>query len=73
MVSYTHLFVYISEVVRFVEQATKCYHEVLVKQGRAVVDGKSILGLYSLDLLCPVVVEIDPRDEHFFQSIFKEN
>ena len=71
--SHAHRFVYISEVVHFVELAIKCNHEVFVKQGRATVNGKSLMGLYSLDLLLPVSVEFDARDEHLLQSIFKEN
>ena len=31
---------------------------ISLRQGRAVIDAKSILGIYSLDLLKPVTIEI---------------
>ena len=71
--SHPHQFVYISEVVHFVEIALKCSREVLVKQGKTVANGKSLMGLYSLDLLLPVSIEFDAQDEHLLQSIFKES
>jgi phosphotransferase system HPr-like phosphotransfer protein len=36
--------------------------EILVKSGKYVVDGKSLLGLFSLDLSNPVTVEIYSSD-----------
>ena len=34
-----------------------CPHEVLLKSGKYVVDAKSILGIFSLDLSQPITVE----------------
>jgi len=49
----------INDVKDFVEICSKCNGEVDIKQGRHVVDGKSILGIFSLNLLEPVKVVID--------------
>ena len=54
-VSYTHLDVY-------KRQATCCPCEVDVLSGRYVIDAKSIMGLFSLDLSHPVKVEVHGSD-----------
>ena len=49
--------------------------EIMATQGRQVVDAKSLLGLYSLDLLRPidVVIETDDKDveNNFYDFISK--
>ena len=45
---------YVSE---FVALASKCQDDVVVKSGRFAINGKSIMGLYSLDLTKPLKVE----------------
>ena len=47
----------VAEVQSFVKTANAVPFAVTVKQGNYVVDGKSILGLYSLNLTRPVFVE----------------
>lgn len=50
----------IQDVKDFVEVSSKYYDcEIIVKQGKYSVDGKSILGIFSLNLLEPVTVIID--------------
>ena len=48
----------IDDVRQFVNAATRCTCEVDVLSGRSVVDAKSIMGLFSLDLSQPVKVEV---------------
>ena len=48
----------IEEVRQFVNAATRSLCEVDVCAGRYVVDGKSIMGLFSLDLSHPVTVRL---------------
>ncbi len=50
------------KVKEFVDitQSYKC--EILLKSGKYVVDAKSILGIFSLDLSKPVTVEIYSDD-----------
>ena len=52
-------------VKSFVELLTKYDYEMDLRSGRYVVDAKSILGIFSLDLNHPVVLEIyaDECDE----------
>ena len=52
-------------VKSFVELLTKYDYEMDLRSGRYVVDAKSILGIFSLDLNRPVVLEIyaDECDE----------
>lgn len=45
-------------VKSFVELLTKYDYEMDLRSGRYVVDAKSILGIFSLDLNRPVVLEI---------------
>ena len=52
----------IEDVRQFVNAATCCPCEVDVLSGRYVVDAKSIMGLFSLDLSQPVRVEVHGSD-----------
>ncbi len=49
----------VKDFVRITEQ---CEHEIDIRSGRFVVDAKSILGIFSLDLSKPLVVEIYSDD-----------
>ncbi len=51
-----------SEVKEFVAMTQDCAYEIQLKSGKYVVDAKSILGIYSLDLTQPVTVEIYSDD-----------
>ena len=53
----------IDEVKRFVDAATRCACEIDVLSGRYVINAKSIMGLFSLDLSQPVQVEVQGTDE----------
>ena len=44
----------IEDVRKFVNAATACEFEVDLASGRYVVDAKSIMGIFSLDLLKPI-------------------
>lgn len=45
-------------VKKFVNIVSKYPYEIDIRSGRYVVDAKSILGIFSLDLSKPVTVEI---------------
>ena len=47
----------IRDVKTFCELCSACSGEVLVRNGQYVVSGKSIMGLFSLDLTMPLSVE----------------
>ena len=49
-------------VKEFVAVTQNCDCEILLKSGKYVVDAKSILGIFSLDLSKPLVVEIHSDD-----------
>lgn len=46
----------------FVAITQACEYEILLKSGKYVVDAKSILGIFSLDLSKPLTVEIYSDD-----------
>ena len=48
----------IGDVKAFVDAASRCPCEVDILSGRYVVNAKSIMGLFSLDLSQPVEVEV---------------
>ncbi len=52
----------ITDVKLFVDAATRCTCEIDVLSGRYVIDAKSIMGLFSLDLQKPVQVEFHGSD-----------
>ena len=45
-------------VKEFVAITQACDYEIVLKSGKYVVDAKSILGIFSLDLSQPLTVEI---------------
>jgi len=62
----------VSDVRQFVEAANRQSCEIDVRSGRYIVDAKSIMGLFSLDLQRPIEVEFHGSDEEsaaFSQSI----
>jgi phosphotransferase system HPr-like phosphotransfer protein len=49
-------------VKEFVNVTQDYPYEILLKSGRYIVDAKSILGIFSLDLSQPIVVEVYSDD-----------
>lgn len=49
----------VADVKNFVDAATVYPHDVDVQAGRYVVNGKSIMGLFSIDLSKPVEVRLE--------------
>jgi phosphotransferase system HPr-like phosphotransfer protein len=45
-------------VKEFVNVTQDYPYEILLKSGRYIVDAKSILGIFSLDLSQPIIVEV---------------
>lgn len=57
-------------VKKFVNIVSKYPYEIDIRSGRHVVDAKSILGIFSLDLSKPVTVEIYSDDcDDFLEEI----
>lgn len=52
----------IEDVKKFVDAASHCDQEVDVVSGRYVINAKSIMGLFSLDLAKPIAVEVHGTD-----------
>ncbi|NLJ66149.1 MAG: HPr family phosphocarrier protein [Clostridiales bacterium] len=50
------------DVKNFVNIVSKYPYEIDLRSGRHVIDAKSILGIFSLDLSKPIVVEIYSDD-----------
>lgn len=59
----------INDVKDFVNMANKYSFDIDLTSGRYVVDAKSIMGIFSLDLSKPIKVEVrtDDCDEFFNQ------
>ncbi len=49
-------------VKEFVNITQDYAYEILLKSGKYVVDAKSILGIFSLDLSAPITVEVYSND-----------
>ncbi|MDR1670036.1 MAG: HPr family phosphocarrier protein [Oscillospiraceae bacterium] len=68
----------ISEVKAFVNTACEQPCDIDIVSGRYVIDAKSIMGIFSLDLSKPITVEVHGTDsdgEKFYQAVsnFIEN
>lgn len=65
----------VKDVKKFVSYAEKCNGDVLVRnQERAfLIDGKSIMGMFSLDLSRPVIVHVEDDNvgKKFKKSVSK--
>lgn len=61
----------IDEVKEFVKIVSDFKDDVLLKSGRYVVDAKSILGIFSIDLSKPIVVNIENPSEEKYKAIEK--
>ena len=60
----------INDVKNFVNAVTKYDYEIDLISGRYVIDAKSIMGIFSLDLSKPIEVEIHSDDcEALLQDI----
>ncbi len=60
----------IQEVREFVNQVILLDYDVDLVQGRYIIDAKSIMGIFSLDLLSPItVVAHTEKAAEFFDSI----
>lgn len=59
----------IDDVKNFVNIAARFNCEIDVVSGRYVVDAKSIMGLFSLDLSRPLLLKIDSSDEALTNDI----
>lgn len=65
----------VSKAQQFVKICSRYEEDINVCSGRLVIDAKSILGIFSLDLSKPVEVEILSEDtikeESFYEDIAK--
>ena len=53
----------ISDIREFVNIATKYDFDIDLKSGRYIVDAKSIMGIFSLDLMNPIELSANISDE----------
>ena len=66
----------VKKINAFVSSATVLTTVVLVRQDNYAVNGQSIMGLYSLDLSRPIIVEFENQDEctnfrYIYESFLK--
>ncbi len=62
----------IQEVQDFIKAAIRTNGEVMVKQRNYLVNGKSVLGILSLDLMDYVIVLVSTNDYSEFDSFIKK-
>lgn len=60
-----------NDVMEFVKAASRCDFDVDIKYQRMIVDAKSILGIFSLGLTKPLIVQCHGENEEFNQTIAK--
>ena len=62
----------IQSVRDFVQQVILLDYDVDLAQGRYIVDAKSIMGIFALDILSPVTVQAHTNDASAFFERIKE-
>lgn len=61
----------INDISSFTTACNNYYEGYIdIKQGRQIVDGKSTLGIYSLNLLKPLDVTIDAKNKEVEQNFY---
>ena len=53
----------IAQVKDFVNQCSGCSFEITLSSGQAVINAKSIMGLFGLDLNAPIVMRTEGEGE----------
>ena len=64
----------ISDVKEFVNIASAQVYDIDVVSGRYIIDAKSIMGIFSIDLAKPIDIEVHGTDadmEHFKEAVSK--
>ena len=61
----------IDKVKRFCECAIELKEDIYLLQGRYVIDGKSIMGIFSLDLTRNIEIQIDEVKDDFYDFFEK--
>lgn len=62
----------IADIRDFVSKVTKLEYEVDLEQNRYIIDAKSIMGIFALDLLAPIRVMCHTDDPSaFYEEIEK--
>lgn len=66
MIKKTILLDDVKKVSNFVNETFKFKGDITVKHGKYIVNGRSLLGLMSLDLSKPLTCEIEEREEQIW-------
>lgn len=66
MIKKTILLDDVRKVSNFVNETFKFKGDIIVTHGRYIVNGRSLLGLMSLDLSKPLTCEIEEREEQIW-------
>ena len=62
-------FVLVTSIAKFASAASQSICSIDIKSGRQVIDGKSLMGIYSLDLSKPLTVVISaPHDDSSYEK-----
>ena len=62
----------IDKVKSFVNDITKFDYDFDLVSGRYVIDAKSIMGIFSLDLSKPLILNADTDDEELIKETFAD-
>lgn len=74
MTSFSVQLTSVHDVKEFVEATSHCACDVDVLADRYVVDGKSVMGLFSINLCCPLTVQVrgtDAQGEALRQAVHR--
>lgn len=61
----------IKDMMDFVNEASKVFGDVLIRKGKYVIDGKSIMGILSIDPSTGITIEY-PEDATDFEAFLTE-
>lgn len=61
----------LADVYKFIEQASKVMGDVIIKRGKFIIDAKSVMGVFSIDMSNPVTITY-PADATEFEEYIKQ-
>ena len=59
----------IDKIKRFIKEANKCDYDLDLVSGRYIIDAKSIMGIFGMDLMRPLTLNIHSDDKNEIDTL----
>lgn len=59
----------IDKIKRFIKEVNKCNYDLDLISGRYIIDAKSIMGIFGMDLMKPLTLDIHSDDKNEIDTL----